>query len=407
MINHVETNLNRYTRINGVYRSRFTSADIARVDGIYESLETFGPMDTMCRAVVVIPVKASDSLVINHTLLQFSRQEHPELFETIILINGNQNTKLLDSPAYMAAKNFQTSHPDFKLSIGTANYNNPQGRIFISEVRRDASEVMRRRAVAAGISANRILLLARDADLINIHPQHVSSIIRDFDLSDQSPQGPLSLLWGPIDYPTEAHSKDHLLYARDCLLRLLETLDQQDIIDYSRHRRGSYHDQNMTVRLSDFIGAGGYDPRNRIGESTTIAVALGQQGKRIDKSSRKRHRISTSARRMLSLNGDFKNAHTHFGMLEDEGIYTRENWVTHPSHLVSSAQFKSALERELTRLHAARLSLMPHLEQTVLESRMSRVLHIMGIQIQFDENSRLHINDISAFKEYVEAKFSV
>ncbi|MDE2026310.1 MAG: hypothetical protein KGJ07_07485, partial [Patescibacteria group bacterium] len=255
--------------------TKVPSADKTRIDHLFSSLETFGPMSPTCKAVVTIPAKYSEQGV-GRTLEQYAQQQTAGTnFEVIILVNGPESVDLLSSQAYIDAKRVQERHPEFRLSIGRYNYESFERQVKIGMIRRDLAAIALKRADQVKVDLANLIILTRDADPEYISPVSVAAVIKEFERNDEHEQ--LAALGSFVDYTDASFARNHFLFAYKRFLDLLEIVDRHsDDTTYFQ----TLNDQNAAFRASDYIATGGHPPA-RVAESNRIVQRLVEAGKTV------------------------------------------------------------------------------------------------------------------------------
>ena len=382
------------------FATKVPAADKKRFDHLFSSLETFGPMNSTCRAVVTIPAKYSEQ-GLGTTLEQYAGQQAAGTnFEVIVLVNGPESIDLLSSKAYLDAKRVQEEHPELRLSIARYNYNSSDRQVKIGMIRRDLAAIALKRAEHANVDLANLIILSRDADPKSISPTSVAAIVKEFDRCDGNES--LAALGGFVDYTDSSFARNHFLFAYKRFLDLLEIVDRHstDTVYFQ-----TLNDQNAAFRASDYIATGGHPPA-RVAESNRIVQRLVEAGRNVGYRRGKDFNVITSDRRVVStLNRHtFNDQYRDFGTPDDNDVYRDPTALTDPEqYLISSPSFQSLVEQTFTTIYSEKVRRTPDRVITV-QQRAARAAKIMGIDIEFTDKG-LVITDMNRFNEYVERKF--
>lgn len=218
-----------------------------------------------CRAVVIIPAYNEGSRI-RQTLEQYVKQNiDPKMFEIVVFA-----TPVEDDSTPAEIERFKLEHPELSVVFAAKPWDDGEPAT-VGNGRKYAADIAMARLLARDLANQDTVLVANDADTLNIEEDYLNKILAEFDANKTR-----SALVTELDIPPSASKKPNVAAAFYLLSKFEEiyatgkVADDKDIIPEPALTNG----RSTAIRTADYAAIGGYNPGAVISEDWELGWML-------------------------------------------------------------------------------------------------------------------------------------
>ncbi len=233
------------------------------------------PMSERCRVAVCIPAFQEEK-TIYRTLEAFLSQKDdsgmildPSFFEVDIIVNRPEN--MPKDGTTEEIKRFIKNNKN-RLQVIFIEKVFSKNEACVGHARKYINDLALLRSLKRRDSKNSLILIANDADILEVNNKYIINIIKEFDKNSFIPY--VDAITGKIDFPTEAYIKAPMLLVSTRLMNFVDVV-WRNKSDSPIHFRGAkLHGCNSAVRGSTYAIIGGYNPHLKVREDLEIGEKI-------------------------------------------------------------------------------------------------------------------------------------
>lgn len=241
----------------------FNRQDPAYLEEVKQLARLDHPMKQSCKVVIAIPAYREGSRI-NHTLEEYAKQDiDPNLYEIVLLDNRPDGVE--DDNTASEVARFTKDHPQITVTFAKKVWDKDE-QATVGNARKYAFDIALQRILNSGNARRDTILICNDADVLQIAPNYIESIEREFK---EKPK--VDALVTSMNLPSEALSKPNVAAGYMLIDRLERALAEGDPELGIGKEPATLIGRSSAMRASIYSAVGGVNPKARLAEDSELS----------------------------------------------------------------------------------------------------------------------------------------